>query len=170
MLKIQEKCSLPGLVMECKSFISDLKLPDIFVTKMKRNKWKRLVKEAVLEINENELKHEIETSKKLKNSALVNESFGLKNYIKELSLHEARIYFKHRTKMTQFVKMNYKNEKYYSKKLWKCTCGKMDSESHLLWCKNYEYLRENKDLSNNKDLCQYLHKIFLLRTKKEKKK
>ena len=74
---------------------------------MKRNKWKRLVKEAVLEINEKELKHEIETSKKLKTSALVNESFGLKNYIKELSLHEARIYFKHRSKMTQFVKMNY---------------------------------------------------------------
>ena len=99
---------------------------------------------------------------------MINESFGLQNYIKELSLHEARIMFKHRCYMTQFVKMNYKNEKKYSKQLWKCTCGKMDSESHLMWCKNYQHLRENKDLSVDKDLCQYLHEIFLLRTKQAK--
>ena len=103
------------------------------IKRMKRNKWKELVKKAIIDQNEIDLKSEIEKSKKLKNGVLINESFGLQNYIKELSLHEARIMFKHRCYMTQFVKMNYKNEKKYSKQLWKCTCGKMDSESQMMW-------------------------------------
>ena len=46
----------------------------------------------------------------------------------------------------------------------------IDSESHLLWCEAYGKLRENKDLKNDKDLCQYLQEILSLRTKEELEK
>ena len=64
-LKVQEKFSLPGLVQECKVFIKELNLPNIFMNKneaikrMKRNKWKELVKKAIIDQNEIDLKSEI---------------------------------------------------------------------------------------------------------------
>ena len=62
--------------------------------------------------------------------------------------------------------MNFRNDKNYSKDLWKCNkCGNIDTESHLLWCSKYENIRENLDLNQNKDLCKYLLKILSLRKK-----
>ena len=69
----------------------------------------------------------MEESKKLKSSKLMEESCEIKEYIKDLNLHDARILFKHRTSMTQYVKFNYKNDKEFAKALWKCECGKIDS-------------------------------------------
>ena len=46
----------------------------------------------------------------------------------------------------------------------------MDTESHLLWCKSYSKLRENLDFSLNKDLCKYLQKILVIRSKGEQNK
>ena len=88
-----------------------------------------------------------------------------------LTLKESRTLFKHRCKITQYVKMNFRNDKEYSRKLWKCDkCGNMDTESHLLWCKSYINLRENLDFNQNKDLCKYLQKILVLRSKVEPNK
>ena len=67
--------------------------------------------------------------------------------------------------------MTFRNDKEYSRKLWKCDkCGNMDTESHLLWCKSYSKLRENLDFSLNKDLCKYLQKILVIRSKGEQNK
>ena len=72
--------------------------------------------------------------------------------------------------MTQYVKMNYSGDFNFSKKLWKCDeCCKMDTESHLLWCEKYSNFRQSIDLKNDKDLCQYLHKIVQHRTKMDLK-
>ena len=105
---IQYDLKLPGLSSECLNFIEDLNLPNIFEVKVKRNKWKNLVKDAILAANEKELREEISESKKLKNSDLANEKFGIKKYVFDLSLHESRTLFKHRAKVTQHVKMNFK--------------------------------------------------------------
>ena len=101
----------------------------------------------------------------MKESDLVNEEFETRDYIKSLSLYEARTLFKYRCSMTQYVKMNFKNDKDYANNLWKCEkCSYMDTNSNLLWCDHYRDLRHNKDLSNNKDLCKYLHEILMART------
>ena len=167
-LNIQLTLRLPGLLTECQSFIEELNLPNILEVKIKRNKWKELVKKAVLAANVTELEEELRKSKKLKDSQIINEGFGVKKYMKELSLKESRTLFKHRCKVSQYVKMNFRNDKIFAKKLWKCDhCSKMDTESHLLWCDSYKKLRENKDLNQNKDLCKYLQDILQLRTKME---
>ena len=114
-----------------------------------------MVKKAILKANENELREEISQSKKLKNSKIIEENFGIKKYIHELTLKESRTLFKHRCKITQYVKVNFKNDKNYARKLWKCDhCGNVDTESHLLWCRSYKGLREGLDFSQNKDLCK----------------
>ena len=118
--------------------------------------------------NEKRLKKEMMKSKKLKNSELVQENFKTRSYIYELSLSEARILFKFRSQMTQYVKMNFSHNTQYSKTQWKCNdCHRMDSENHLLWCESYKKLRENKNLDNDKDLCKYLHDILVHRTKQD---
>ena len=71
--------------------------------------------------------------------------------------------------MTENVKMNYKNDKSFAKSLWKCKeCQNQDSESHLLWCPGYEDLRDGLDLKENLDLCVYLQKVFIQRSREEK--
>ena len=164
----QKSQEFPGLVQECKVFIEELNILDPFQWSLTKNEWKSIVKKAILAANCEELKYEIsEKYKKLKHSELAKESFGRKSYISDLNLQQARIKFKYRSSMTQHVKMNQKSNKAYENALWKCEdCGLQDTNSHLLWCPGYLNLREGKDLEDDRQLCDYLHKIFLLRNDK----
>ena len=164
----QKNQDFPGLVRECKMFIEELEILDPFQLSLTKNEWKKIVKEAILAANSNELKHEIsEKYKKLKHSELAQEDFGRKSYINNLNLQQARTKFKFRCSMTQHVKMNQKSNKTYEDALWRCEdCGLQDTNSHLLWCSGYEILRDGKDLDDDKQLCEYLHRIFLLRNEK----
>ena len=109
--------------------------------------------------------------KKIKNSEMTVETFETKNYVKQMTTYDARIMFKYRSKMIQYIKMNFKNDGKYSKELWKCNqCGKIDTQQHVLWCIGFSHLREDKNLASDKDLVQYLHKVHLIREKLERKK
>ena len=66
-----------------------------------------MVKIKIKEENEKYLKESMMEYKKLKNSKLVNENFGIKDYVKNLTVEEARTVFKHRTSMTRYTKFNY---------------------------------------------------------------
>ena len=164
----QKSENFPGLVQECYQFMNDLELINPFQYSVSKQEWKRMVKNAIMKANTNDLKEEIEEKyKKLKNSELVREDFGRKDYINNLDLLQARTMFKFRSSMTQHVKMNQKSNKAYADALWRCEeCGLQDTNSHLLWCAGYEALRDGKDLENDKQLCDYLHKVFLARNEK----
>ena len=168
--KIQEKLQAPGLIKECMTYINELNLPNILEVRMTSTKWKKIVKEAVIKENETLLKKEIMKSKKLKTSEMASENFMIRPYIRELTLSEARTLFKFRSQMTQYIKMNYKNEQRYAKSLWKCDkCSNIDTQSHILWCPYYKNLRHQKDLKNNKDLCKYLKDIYNDRKRDDEK-
>ena len=100
---------------------------------------------------------------------MVQEESGRKPYLKELDLSSVRTKFKFRTKMTQFVKMNYSSSIEYSEDLWRCqSCRtKIDTQTHVLWCPEYMSLREGKNLDSDKDLCEYLQAVFRIRQKLE---
>ena len=158
----QKDNNFPGLVQECNKFIEELNIVDPFKIHVSKNEWKKMVKSAVIKANSNELKHEIEEKyKKLKKSDLVNEEFDRKDYLKKLNIQQARTMFKFRSYMTQHVKMNQKSNEQYAEALWL-----QNTNSHLLWCTGYESLREGKDLECDQHLCDYLQKIFILRTEK----
>ena len=167
------KCNLPGLVKECKKLIDEYGLPNIFdeKIKIKHEGWKKVVKDAVQSENENRLNSKMERSNKPKNSKLLEEFWGVKDYVRYLNVHDARTLFKHRCKMTRYFKMNYKGDPRYEKQLWKCEqCFQMDSEKHVLFCSGFAHLRQNKDLNCDKDLVKYLSEVYKIRAKKESKR
>ena len=129
-----------------------------------------MVKEKIKEQNEKYLKESMMEYKKLKKSKLVNENFGIKDYVKNLTVEEARTVFKHRTSMTRYTKFNYKNNQQYANQLWKCeSCDNVSTESHILWCDGFKKLREGKDLKSDKDLANYLLKVVKIRSNLESK-
>ena len=84
---------------------------------------------------------------------MLKKGFGLKDYFQQLDLHDSRNLFKQCCSVSRFCKMNYKNYPIYIHQLWKCSCGQLDSEKHLLICSNFADLREKLDLNDIKDLC-----------------
>ena len=144
---IQEREDLPGLTKEVKEFIERLKLPNLFEHSIQQNEWKALVKASVKDANEAEVKEILVGYKKLKGKPITREQYGMKPYMENLSVFEARTIFKHKTSMTRYVKLNYKGVKKYKAVGWKCEeCQNLDSEEHLLWCKGYEEIGEYLDI------------------------
>ena len=90
-----------------------------------------------------------------------------KDYVKNLSVNDARNIFLKNTCMTRYVKMNYMSEFKYVKELWQCdSCQRnIDSMNHVLWCPSYRELRENRNLDDDKDLARYLHDVMAIRSK-----
>ena len=169
MSDIQDECELPGLVAECKKYIQEYKLPNILKVTLTSTEWKTQVKKKMRDENSKELKLLMSKSAKLCESQLPIEDFGRKEYLNELHLESARTKFKFRTRMTQFVKMNYSSSVEYSEDLWRChSCRtKIDTQTHVLWCPVYAPLREGKDLESDEDLCEYLQAVFRIRQKLE---
>ena len=73
--------------------------------------WKKLVKKAILEKNETEIREAMQSKKKLKDRKISQDNYGMKSYVSKLSIHETRNIFKYRSSMTQNVKLNYKELK-----------------------------------------------------------
>ena len=160
----QQSNNVAGLTQEVEIFIVQLELPNCFNTIILKNKWKRLVKNAIVKANEKEIRQSSSSYKKIKNKVQDDE------YLSSLSLSQARVLFQHKYSMTSNVKMNYKGDPSYSKSLWKCDkCKNQDTNSHLLWCTGYTEQREGLDLNQNKDLCSYLQKVIKLRCQEAQK-
>ena len=100
-----------------------------------------------------------------------DENFETKQYLRESNLDDARLLFKYRSKMLD-CKFNYKNDKQYSKELWKCdSCqSAIESQDHILWCPAYTDLREGKSIHNDKDLIVYFTEVMKIREKLKLKK
>ena len=104
---------------------------------------------------------------KLKVSAIMTEEFGVKPYVKNLTVYEARNIFKMRSSMMMNVKMNYMSDAKNVASMWLCSSCQtsIDSMGHVLWCPSYQHLRADKDMKDDKDLASYLHSVILIRDK-----
>ena len=128
-----------------------------------------MVKKAIHKANENDIRKSLEPYKKVKHLNIGDDKFECKQYLSTLPLEKARTMFKHKCKMTENVKMNFKNDQQFSNSLWRCSsCLNQDTESHLLWCPGYTDMREGLNLNDDSDLCSYLQKIFAVRCKESK--
>ena len=164
-LTAQKNQRMPGLVQECDEWIENLNLPNIFKEDITKTQWKNLIKKKIKEENEKDLKSKMKNYSKLKNSELMDEEFGMRVYLKNLNVHDARMIYMKRSSMMQYVKMNYMNDLKNMKSMWQCdSCQRsIDSMNHVLWCPSYKNLREEKNLENDKDLAKYLHDVFKIR-------
>jgi hypothetical protein len=104
---LQKNFNLPGLVKEGRQLFEQFSLPNIIDEERKISKlqWKRLVKKTMYKSFGNYLANEIKSSSKLKDGPMVGESFGQKNYLSEMSMHDARTLFRIRSK-TNNIRMN----------------------------------------------------------------
>ena len=164
-LHIQITNETPGLVQECNTVIKNLGLPNLFDNNFSAKQWKSIVKRAVNEANDKEIKTKLSSQSKFQHSVMISENFGMKPYLKNLNLQDVRIKFRFRTKMLKFVKMNFSSDPFYIKACWKCECGQIDTNEHIIRCQLYEELREDKKLDSDKDLCDYLIKVTMIRSK-----
>ena len=164
---VQDKLSLPGLISETKEIISELQLPDMqSVTKIQ---WRNMVHKKLLVKNKDDILKASVRYKKIDTKEMSEDKFERKSYLTDLRMDKARTKFKLKTKMMKNVKLNFKNDPKSVAALWKCPeCEHMDSQQHILWCKEYESLRENKDLSTDKDLTSYFQQVMLYREKNSK--
>ena len=113
--EIQKSQYLPGLVQECTEWIRKLNLPNLLKLKITKPRWKVLVKAAIKKENEDDLRTKMMSLEKLNRSELMKEKCEVKDYVRQLSAHDARTIFLKRTSMTRYVKMNYMHDIEYMK-------------------------------------------------------
>ena len=132
---------------------------------MSKDKWARLVKEAIKKYFENELRNKMMNGySKLKNSKLIEEHLGMKDYVNKMTLSDARTNFRIRSSMVSNVKLNQRSNPEYERTLWLCDeCGKVDSQSHIMWCPSYATLREGLDIENDLDVVHYFQSVVKIR-------
>ena len=164
--EIQNELHLPGLVQECKEKIKELMLPEAKLCS--QFQWKQAIKKKMLEKNKNDLILKVRNKeyKKINVQEMQNEDFGRKSYFCNLDIHSARMKFGLQTKMVKSIKLNYKNDPVYKKKMWKCDdCQSVDSQDHILWCPAYSLFRNEKNLEDDRDLTKYFLQVLRFRDK-----
>ena len=87
---VQQRNDLPGLIQEVQTLISELELPNLFSEKMKKSKWKNLVKKAIYKANETESRQAIQPYKKVADLGKAEDNFECKDYLSTLPLSKAR--------------------------------------------------------------------------------
>ena len=76
---------------------------------------KNLVKKVISKANETEIRQAIQPYKKVADLGKAEDKFECKDYLSTLPLSKARTLFNHKYKMTENVKMNYKNDSSFAK-------------------------------------------------------
>ena len=108
--------------------------------------------------------------KKINLNALKEDDCSLKPYFMKLKVEDARLRFKLASNMTPTVAMNFQSERKFIARLWSCpSCfvdddkNARDTQQHILICKAYANLRIGRDLTNDKDLVDYMRNVINLR-------
>ena len=98
---------------------------------------------------------------------MMSEHFGIKDYMKEMSVLDARVNFSLRSSMFP-AKFNYSSDPKNSAELWRCDscmCGNIETQSHILFCEAFADLRKDRDLKCDKDLVAYMKSVLTIREK-----
>ena len=126
-------------------------------------KFKFLIKSACAKANDNDLKSQIQSYKKM--TALRDEIIKGNGYFFKETLYNARAIFRFRVDLFE-AKNNFKNRPEYKKEGYLCdSCQyQVDENTHVLFCPSYSSLREGKSLNNDVHWAQYLQKVLEIRT------
>ena len=165
-LNEQIRLNLPGLARECEEMCYELGIDNIIKNEVPMVKWKSVVKRACKQFMEEEVQRDIQRFSKLED--MRGEVWGIKQYMQNKCIDDARYMFRIRTKMVD-LKMNFQNDPRFKRESWMCKClTTVESQKHvLLYCKEYSELREGVDFDNDKDLVEYFRDVLALRDKVE---
>ena len=165
---VQVQLSLPGIVQECQEFLAKFQITDM--SSFTKLQWKKLVKSKIRECNKSDiLKHtKSQGYKKLNYEEMENDSFRVKPYFSSLYSTDARLRFKIDCGMTPTIKMNFQSDQQHVRDLWTCpgcsepgdVMGSRDTQRHVMVCPGYQEFREDKDLSQDKDIVDYFKQVI----------
>ena len=153
----------PGLAKEAKEICQNWKMENVTKEdeKIKSKKvWKRVIQKKAKEEEEKDLRGKMKKYQKLQD--VIDEEYGKKPYLDEMTFKDAKLWFRIRSKMIK-CKMNFSSDKKNSDTLWLCECGFVDTQSHLMWCQEHAYLREGRDLFSDQDILEYLKRVISAR-------
>ena len=171
--EVQKHLNLPGLLQECNNFLVNAKVTEI--GKFSQIEWKRLVNAKIYEMNRDDILNQMKKPyKKISYEDHVGEKLQLQPYLESLHISDARLCFKLKSGMMATVRMNFPSDQEFSRKLWTCSgctqdkpsqghdqvVGYRDTQTHILSCEGYADLRENKDLTCDKDLVKYFSLVI----------
>lgn len=164
----QIKNRWPGLCKEVKDICREWNIDNVCASGSDSNskmEWKKILKEAAHEKNENDLRDAMESLEKLED--VKNEKYEMKSYLNDMSMKDARMMMRIRGRMVK-CKMNFSSERVNIETSWKCRAccsGAIETQSHILYCEAYKPLREGKSLSSDEDIVDYYRKVSELREK-----
>ena len=153
----------PGLAQQAKSICEELEISGLFDPMVNKKQFKLIVKKVCKQRNDDELKAQIYTYKKM--SALKDEVRKGNEYFFNETLKNARTIFRFRVGLFE-SKMNFKNKPEYKAEKFLCdSCeSEVDHCTHVLFCPSYANLRADKDMNSDTDLAQYLQRVLDIRT------
>ena len=128
----------------------------------------------------NDLPNLIRIYKKIKCEEIENKPLNIKEYFKTMNVKDCQMRFKIASFMTPTTRMNFQNDKQYAAELWSCPSCKvtdggddddddsdkpviLDTQQHVVMCEAYSDLRDDKDLSRDKDLVEYFRQVLARR-------
>ena len=168
-MRIQTNFGYPGLISECETLLTSLGLEDKNPINFTKKAWNNMIKTTTKQFNERSLLEDMKRYKKINYFEMSKEDFGVKDYLNEMKLSEARLFFRMRLKIVQGIKFCYKSETKYKDSLWSCPiCSltgnyDLDSLSHTFVCPGLAVLRRNRDLSVDGDIVEYMKEVLRLR-------
>ena len=118
-------------------------------------------------MNKDDLLNQIKGYKKLNFEQLQTEEFNRKSYISSLNIHESRMRFKIKSHMTPSIRMNFQSDVQHTRDLWACPgclteldIGCRDPQYHVMICPSYADLRQDKDLTKDRDVVHYFQQVI----------
>ena len=167
MAKKQIENNYPGLMMECHDILDQIGLRHCHPCHFSKMSWKKMTKMTIKEHNRSHLLEKIKTYKKLDYFQLKEEEFEPKSYLRNLNIHDARMKYRTRINLVPGLKFHYKSDKRFRESMWSCPlCEKLgdnynlDNLSHTLACPFLADLREQRDLEDDRQLCEYVREAL----------
>ena len=159
----QKRLHLPGLIQECDDFMVKNDVTNL--CNFSACQWKNFVKRKIADMNAKDILCQMEHYKKINKEDFDDKVHQVQQYLKDMNVAEARLRFKIRSLMTPTIRMNFQNDAVFRQEMWMCPgCNnRIDTQAHVMKCPAYSQLRENKDLSNDKDLVAYFANVVKLR-------
>ena len=160
----QIKNDWSGLSCDASKICSELNISGLFDSKVTKKQFKLNVKKVCSQTNENDLKRQISSYKKM--SAIRDEMAKGNGYFFCQNLQSVRTIFRFRVEMFE-AKLNFKNKAEYKNENFMCdSCmSQTDENTHVLFCPSYSTLRENKNMNDDSHLSEYLQKVLQIRMK-----
>ena len=108
----------PGIVTETLKTLQQWGFNDISV--FSKYSFKKVIKAKIFAKNESDLLQSMMNNKKIDVDSCRREGFGMKPYLKEMNLSDARMYYRIKYHLVPTIRLNQKNNKRYKAQKWLC--------------------------------------------------